>query len=168
MARRSPIPLPLSVLLARVGAWPWNFVGHAGFLGGFFGVGGRGLMGSACHQEDGGCELGEAERLRQDQLRASRDEKRARALNLPLTNVEIVELPIEEFNERLAKFELTEAQLALIRDIRRRGKNKVGRPLHPLVVSWMSRALTLPPFLNQRTLRRVLRSLLPCQLHVAD
>ncbi|CAN8014604.1 unnamed protein product [Ixodes persulcatus] len=77
-------------------------------------------------EEDGGCELGEAERLRQDQLRASRDEKRARALNLPLTNVEIVELPIEEFNERLAKFELTEAQLALIRDIRRRGKNKVA------------------------------------------
>ncbi|CAN7984192.1 unnamed protein product, partial [Ixodes hexagonus] len=77
-------------------------------------------------EEDGSCELGEAEQLRQDQLRASRDEKRARALNLPLTNVEIVELPIEEFNERLAKFELTEAQLALIRDIRRRGKNKVA------------------------------------------
>ncbi|KAH9368675.1 hypothetical protein HPB48_004694 [Haemaphysalis longicornis] len=62
----------------------------------------------------------------QRQARASRDEKRARALNLPLSNAEIVDLPIDEFNERLAKYELTEAQLALIRDIRRRGKNKVA------------------------------------------
>ncbi|XP_037517742.1 endoplasmic reticulum membrane sensor NFE2L1 isoform X4 [Rhipicephalus sanguineus] len=62
----------------------------------------------------------------QRHARASRDEKRARALNLPLSNAEIVDLPIDEFNERLAKYELTEAQLALIRDIRRRGKNKVA------------------------------------------
>lgn len=62
----------------------------------------------------------------QRHARASRDEKRARELNLPLSNAEIVELPIDEFNERLAKYELTEAQLALIRDIRRRGKNKVA------------------------------------------
>uniref|UniRef100_A0A6G5ACS4 BZIP domain-containing protein n=1 Tax=Rhipicephalus microplus TaxID=6941 RepID=A0A6G5ACS4_RHIMP len=62
----------------------------------------------------------------QRHARASRDEKRARALNLPLSNAEIVDLPIDEFNERLSKYELTEAQLALIRDIRRRGKNKVA------------------------------------------
>lgn len=72
----------------------------------------------------GGRQMGETEEQRQ--ARASRDEKRARALNLPLSNAEIVDLPIDEFNERLAKYELTEAQLALIRDIRRRGKNKVA------------------------------------------
>ncbi|XP_077484081.1 NFE2 like bZIP transcription factor cap-n-collar isoform X2 [Amblyomma americanum] len=71
-----------------------------------------------------GRQVGETEEQRQ--ARASRDEKRARALNLPLSNAEIVDLPIDEFNERLAKYELTEAQLALIRDIRRRGKNKVA------------------------------------------
>uniref|UniRef100_A0A1E1XB57 Putative bzip transcription factor nrf1 n=1 Tax=Amblyomma aureolatum TaxID=187763 RepID=A0A1E1XB57_9ACAR len=71
-----------------------------------------------------GRQAGETEEQRQ--ARASRDEKRARALNLPLSNAEIVDLPIDEFNERLAKYELTEAQLALIRDIRRRGKNKVA------------------------------------------
>lgn len=33
---------------------------------------------------------------------------------------------MDEFNERLSKHDLTEAQLSLIRDIRRRGKNKVA------------------------------------------
>jgi len=33
---------------------------------------------------------------------------------------------MDEFNERLSKFDLTENQLSLIRDIRRRGKNKVA------------------------------------------
>ena len=39
---------------------------------------------------------------------------------------DIINLPMDEFNERLSKYDLTEAQLSLIRDIRRRGKNKVG------------------------------------------
>uniref|UniRef100_A0A646QE32 Segmentation protein cap'n'collar n=1 Tax=Hemiscolopendra marginata TaxID=943146 RepID=A0A646QE32_9MYRI len=56
----------------------------------------------------------------------SRDEKRARSLKIPMTNSEIINLPMDEFNERLSKYDLTEAQLALIRDIRRRGKNKVA------------------------------------------
>ncbi|UXI18228.1 hypothetical protein NH340_JMT04171 [Sarcoptes scabiei] len=56
----------------------------------------------------------------------NRDEKRARALNLPLTVQEIIDLPIDEFNERLTRYELSEVQLSLIRDIRRRGKNKVA------------------------------------------
>ncbi|CAG7820529.1 unnamed protein product [Allacma fusca] len=56
----------------------------------------------------------------------SRDEKRARALNLPLTTDDIINLPMDEFNERLSKYDLTESQLSLIRDIRRRGKNKVA------------------------------------------
>uniref|UniRef100_T1JG20 BZIP domain-containing protein n=1 Tax=Strigamia maritima TaxID=126957 RepID=T1JG20_STRMM len=56
----------------------------------------------------------------------SRDEKRARALKVPMTSNEIISLPMDEFNEKLSKFDLTEPQLALIRDIRRRGKNKVA------------------------------------------
>lgn len=33
---------------------------------------------------------------------------------------------MDEFNERMSKYDLSEAQLGLIRDIRRRGKNKVA------------------------------------------
>ena len=55
----------------------------------------------------------------------SRDEKRARTLGLPMTTDDIINLPMDEFNERLSKYDLTETQLSLIRDIRRRGKNKV-------------------------------------------
>lgn len=57
---------------------------------------------------------------------SSRDERRARAMKIPLTNEKIINLPVEEFNELLAKHPLSEAQLALIRDIRRRGKNKMA------------------------------------------
>lgn len=56
----------------------------------------------------------------------TRDEKRARALNLPITCEDIIHLPMDEFNERISKYDLTEPQLSLIRDIRRRGKNKVA------------------------------------------
>ncbi|KPJ09364.1 Segmentation protein cap'n'collar [Papilio machaon] len=64
----------------------------------------------------------------------SRDEKRAKALGIPLEVHDIINLPMDEFNERLSKHDLSEAQLSLIRDIRRRGKNKNlrdpdGRPL---------------------------------------
>lgn len=55
----------------------------------------------------------------------TRDEKRARALNVPISVDDIINLPMDEFNERLSKYDLSEAQLSLIRDIRRRGKNKV-------------------------------------------
>lgn len=56
----------------------------------------------------------------------TRDERRAREANIPLTYCEIVNLSIEQFNEQLAKHSLTESQLTLIKDIRRRGKNKVA------------------------------------------
>jgi len=56
----------------------------------------------------------------------SRDEKKATMLGLPLTTDEIVNLPMDEFNERLSKHDLSETQLSLIRDIRRRGKNKAS------------------------------------------
>ncbi|XP_065371841.1 segmentation protein cap'n'collar isoform X2 [Calliphora vicina] len=56
----------------------------------------------------------------------TRDEKRARAMNIPIPVTEIINLPMDEFNERLSKYDLSENQLSLIRDIRRRGKNKVA------------------------------------------
>lgn len=51
----------------------------------------------------------------------NRDEKRARQLKIPICTHDIINLPIDEFNERITKYELTEIQLSLIRDIRRRG-----------------------------------------------
>ncbi|XP_019764922.1 segmentation protein cap'n'collar isoform X2 [Dendroctonus ponderosae] len=63
---------------------------------------------------------------RSEEEHLSRDEKRARALNIPITVDDIINLPMDEFNERLSKYDLSEAQLSLIRDIRRRGKNKVA------------------------------------------
>ncbi|XP_032890868.1 endoplasmic reticulum membrane sensor NFE2L1 isoform X3 [Amblyraja radiata] len=59
-------------------------------------------------------------------LHVGRDERRARVLKIPFTNDKIVNLPVDEFNELLKKAHLTEPQLALIRDIRRRGKNKLA------------------------------------------
>ncbi|XP_018578767.1 segmentation protein cap'n'collar isoform X1 [Anoplophora glabripennis] len=61
-----------------------------------------------------------------DEEHLTRDEKRARALNVPIAVDDIINLPMDEFNERLSKYDLSEAQLSLIRDIRRRGKNKVA------------------------------------------
>lgn len=61
-----------------------------------------------------------------DSKTRSRDERRARALKVPFSNDLIVNLPVEEFNDLLAKYRLSEEQLALVRDIRRRGKNKIA------------------------------------------
>ncbi|BES98954.1 Segmentation protein [Nesidiocoris tenuis] len=62
----------------------------------------------------------------EEEQHLTRDERRARALNIPMTVDDIINLPMDEFNERLSKYDLTETQLSLIRDIRRRGKNKVA------------------------------------------
>ncbi|XP_050951927.1 transcription factor NF-E2 45 kDa subunit [Labeo rohita] len=56
----------------------------------------------------------------------SRDERRALALKIPFSLDKIVNLPVDDFNELLTQFTLSDAQLALVRDIRRRGKNKVA------------------------------------------
>lgn len=56
----------------------------------------------------------------------SRDERRAKSLKLPFSNELIVHLPVEEFNDLLTGYRLTEEQLCLVRDIRRRGKNKIA------------------------------------------
>ncbi|XP_054463161.1 endoplasmic reticulum membrane sensor NFE2L1a [Anoplopoma fimbria] len=55
-----------------------------------------------------------------------RDERRARARKIPFSNELIVNLPVEEFNDLLTNYQLSEEQLILVRDIRRRGKNKIA------------------------------------------
>ena len=49
----------------------------------------------------------------------------ATQMGLPIQVKDIIDLPMDEFNDLLSKHELTEEQLTLCRDIRRRGKNKV-------------------------------------------
>lgn len=58
--------------------------------------------------------------------RTCRDEQRARVLSLPLSVHDIINLPVEAFNEAISSCKLNNAQHALIRDIRRRGKNKMA------------------------------------------
>lgn len=59
-------------------------------------------------------------------VRLSRDEQRAKSLKIPFSVDVIINLPVDDFNEMMSKHQLNEAQLALVRDIRRRGKNKVA------------------------------------------
>ncbi|KAM9319899.1 transcription factor NF-E2 45 kDa subunit [Gastrophryne carolinensis] len=63
---------------------------------------------------------------RTQELVCSRDERRAAAMHIPFAIEKIINLPVEVFNELLSHYTLTESQMALIRDIRRRGKNKVA------------------------------------------
>jgi hypothetical protein len=58
--------------------------------------------------------------------RLSRDERKAKQIGLPFMVADIIDLPIDAFNELLTRHTLTEDQLMLCRDIRRRGKNKVA------------------------------------------
>ncbi|EFX68673.1 hypothetical protein DAPPUDRAFT_259722 [Daphnia pulex] len=48
-----------------------------------------------------------------------------------MTVDDIINLPMGEFNERLSKYDLTEPQLSLIRDILRRRKNKAILTANP-------------------------------------
>ncbi|XP_077584766.1 nuclear factor erythroid 2-related factor 2a [Stigmatopora nigra] len=65
-------------------------------------------------------------RKRGSDLRLSRDQQRAKALKIPFSVDMIINLPVDDYNELISKNELNESQLALVRDIRRRGKNKVA------------------------------------------
>lgn len=56
----------------------------------------------------------------------SRDEQLAKALCIPFSVDEIVHMPADNFNSILSRHYLTDLQISLIRDIRRRGKNKVA------------------------------------------
>ncbi|XP_074652285.1 uncharacterized protein LOC141906803 [Tubulanus polymorphus] len=59
-------------------------------------------------------------------LRFTRDEKRAKQMKLPVTVEQIIYLPVEELNALLETHALTDQQMQLVKDIRRRGKNKVA------------------------------------------
>lgn len=63
---------------------------------------------------------------RRSDVRLSRDEQKAKTLKIPFTVDMIINLPVDDFNELMSKHQLNEAQLSLVRDIRRRGKNKVA------------------------------------------
>ena len=56
----------------------------------------------------------------------SRYEQRAQSLRIPFSNELIINLPARKFNELLSNYRLTEEQHTLVRDIRRRGKNKIA------------------------------------------
>ncbi|XP_043821277.1 nuclear factor erythroid 2-related factor 3 [Dromiciops gliroides] len=56
----------------------------------------------------------------------SQDDHHAKTLCLPFSVDEIVSMPVDSFNSVLAKSYLTDTQVSLLRDIRRRGKNKVA------------------------------------------
>ncbi|XP_017559169.2 nuclear factor erythroid 2-related factor 2b isoform X1 [Pygocentrus nattereri] len=55
-----------------------------------------------------------------------RDEQRAQTLNLPLSVEDITSMSVDAFNEAISTHKLSERQLSLMRDIRRRGKNKIA------------------------------------------
>ena len=57
--------------------------------------------------------------------RESRDERKVRRYGLPLSCSEIIDSSMEEFNDLLTRHGMSEEQISLCRDIRRRGKNKV-------------------------------------------
>ncbi|KAM6151995.1 nuclear factor erythroid 2-related factor 3 [Erethizon dorsatum] len=54
------------------------------------------------------------------------DEQHAKALHIPFSVEEIVRMPVDSFNSMLSRHYLTDLQVSLMRDIRRRGKNKVA------------------------------------------
>ncbi|XP_069087108.1 transcription factor NF-E2 45 kDa subunit [Pleurodeles waltl] len=60
------------------------------------------------------------------EMTCTRDERRALTMKIPFSIEKIINLPVDDFNELLSKYQLNDTQLALIRDIRRRGKNKVA------------------------------------------
>jgi len=68
----------------------------------------------------------EERREREDRATRSRDEKRAKGMKIPLTMDEIIDSSVEVFTELLSRYNLNDAQLQLVRDIRRRGKNKLA------------------------------------------
>ncbi|XP_070778172.1 nuclear factor erythroid 2-related factor 3 [Enoplosus armatus] len=61
-----------------------------------------------------------------DEREMSRDELRARAMFIPFSVLQIVNMPVEEFLEVLDGHGFSPEQVTLLRDIRRRGKNKLA------------------------------------------
>ena len=61
------------------------------------------------------------------QGRISRDDKLVMEMRVPFTVQDIIEKPMDQFNDLLARVDITEEQINLCRDIRRRGKNKASK-----------------------------------------
>ncbi|XP_030596156.1 nuclear factor erythroid 2-related factor 3 [Archocentrus centrarchus] len=70
--------------------------------------------------------LSDDDGLRLEEQEMSRDELRARAMCLPFSVLQIVNMPVEEFLEVLDGHGFSPEQVTLLRDIRRRGKNKLA------------------------------------------
>ncbi|KAM4538995.1 nuclear factor erythroid 2-related factor 3 [Odontesthes bonariensis] len=70
--------------------------------------------------------LSDDEGPQMEERELSRDELRARALYIPFSVLQIVNMPVEEFMEVLDSHGFTTEQVTLLRDIRRRGKNKLA------------------------------------------
>lgn len=70
--------------------------------------------------------LSEDEGPRLEERELSRDELRARAMSLPFSVLQIVNMPVEEFLDVLETQGFSPEQVTLLRDIRRRGKNKLA------------------------------------------
>ena len=56
----------------------------------------------------------------------SHDEKVVNSMGISITTDDIINLPIEQFHDKLEALDLTDNQKAFIKDVRRRGKNKVA------------------------------------------
>lgn len=78
----------------------------------------KGIKEEPLSDDDGSSSLEERE--------LSRDELRARALCIPFSVLQIVNMPVEEFLEVLDGHGFSPEQVTLLRDIRRRGKNKLA------------------------------------------
>ncbi|XP_056154402.1 nuclear factor erythroid 2-related factor 3 [Lampris incognitus] len=70
--------------------------------------------------------LSEEEDQRVVERELSRDEMRARAMCIPFSAMQIVNMPVEEFLDVLEGHGFSPEQVTLLRDIRRRGKNKLA------------------------------------------
>ena len=57
--------------------------------------------------------------------RLSRDERQVLEKNVPFNLLEIIHTPMERFTDLLSGQDITEEQVTICRDIRRRGKNKL-------------------------------------------
>ena len=62
----------------------------------------------------------------EEDLQTSRDVKRLHDLNVPIDYEDIVNTPVDKFNRLLQHYRLSDQQIQFIRDVRRRGKNKVA------------------------------------------
>jgi hypothetical protein len=81
-----------------------------------------GICGPSLFQTRRESEEDESESSSSYQGRLSRDERLVNDMRIPLTVRKIIEKPMEEFNDLLTRKDITEEQINICRDIRRRGR----------------------------------------------